>query len=86
MKRTFSDTEAAQIGKQVGVDFKHINLEQFRIGLSVELEHGTEDTRTNVTGDDLAMTAKIAWAHLNEIPDYYTRLTRMERQAKGSKS
>ena len=81
MKRTFSDQEASDIGKAIGIDFNKVHLEQFRIGLSVELEHGTENTKTNVTNDNLATTGKIAWAHLNEIPDYYTRLTKMEQGA-----
>ena len=37
---------------------------------------------TNVTGDDPITTGKIALAHLNEFPDYYTRLEAMEGQAK----
>ena len=81
MKRTFSDQEASDIGKSIGIDFHEVDLEQFRIGLSVELEHGTEDARTNVTDDNLQATGKIAWAHLHEIPDYYTRLTKMEHAA-----
>jgi hypothetical protein len=50
--------------------------------MGVELEHGLSDLVTNVTDDDGVMTAKIALAHLNEFPDYYTRLARMEEQAK----
>jgi hypothetical protein len=50
--------------------------------LGVELEHGTHDPQTNVTGDDPTVTGKIALAHLNEFPDYYTRLEAMEEQAK----
>ena len=49
--------------------------------MDVELEHGTRDPATNVTDDDVIMTAKIARAHLNEFPDYYTRLAKMEAQA-----
>ncbi|HEX9380836.1 MAG TPA: DUF5661 family protein, partial [Gaiellaceae bacterium] len=47
-----------------------------------ELEHGLHDLLTNVTGDDPVVTGKIALAHLNEFPDYYTRLERMEEEAK----
>ena len=49
--------------------------------MDVELEHGLHDERTNVTDDDPHTTAKIALAHLNEFPDYYTRLERMEGEA-----
>lgn len=81
MMRTFTADEARVIGGQIGIDFHKIDLEQFRTGLSVELEHGRLHHETNVTNDDELMTGKIAWAHLMEIPDYYTRLTRMEREA-----
>jgi len=54
------------------------DLEQFRQGLDVELEHGSRVGDTNVTDDDPLLTAKIALAHLRELPDYYTRLARME--------
>lgn len=81
MKRTFTTAEASVIATQIGLDFNHIDPEQFRIGLAVELEHGAHDPETNVTNDNLQMTGKIAWAHLKEIPDYYTRLTKMEHEA-----
>lgn len=80
-KRQFDLDEARAIGDELGVDWKATDLEQFRLGLSVELEHGVADPRTNVTNDDPLLTGKIAWAHLNEIPDYYTRLLAMEREA-----
>jgi hypothetical protein len=48
---------------------------------SVELEHGKRDSSTNVTQDDEELTGKIALAHLNEFPDYYTRLEKMETEA-----
>ena len=80
-KREFTVEEAKSIGDSIGVDWSKTNLEEFRIGLGVELEHGLRDPQTNVTNDDPLLTGKIAWAHLNEIPDYYTRLVAMEREA-----
>jgi hypothetical protein len=50
--------------------------------MEVELEHGRHDPQTNVTNDDPILTAKIALAHLKEFPDYYTRLKRMEEEAR----
>ena len=79
-KRKFSTEEARSIGTQLKIDWSQIDLEQFRRGLEVELEHGAIDPQTNVTGDDLALTGKIAWAHLKEIRDYYTRLDKMESE------
>lgn len=81
MKKEFTSVEAQSLGEKVGIDFNKYNLEEFRMGLSVELEHGTADPETNVTNDDEIKTAKIAWAHLKEIPDYYTRLLKMEKEA-----
>jgi hypothetical protein len=52
--------------------------------MNLELEHGRADPRTDVTHDDPSMTARIALAHLNEFPDYYTRLNRMEQEAEQS--
>ncbi len=57
------------------------DVEQFRRGMDVELEHGTVDSNTNVSDDDPLTTGKIALAHLNEFPDYYTRLDKMEEEA-----
>ena len=79
--RTFSASEAMDIGRSIGVDFTQIDPQEFRMGLAVELEHGTRDPETDVTGDNLEMTGRIALAHLREIPDYYTRLQRMEAEA-----
>lgn len=82
-KRQFSTQEARAVGKQLGLDWTKIDLEQFRRGLEVELEHGAIDPETNVTGDDLVLTGKIAWAHLKELQDYYTRLDLLEAEAEG---
>jgi hypothetical protein len=80
-KRRFDVEEARVIGTTLGLDWTKIDPEQFRRGLEVELEHGAWDPETNVTNDDLTLTGKIAWAHLKEFPDYYTRLDKMETEA-----
>lgn len=81
MNKTFTNEEAREIGEKIGIDFTQFDLEQFKMGLSVELEHGAHDPETNVTNGDVYLTGKIAWAHLKEIPDYYTRLAKMESEA-----
>ena len=83
MKTHFDTSEAAGLAERLGVDIsvEPFDLEQFRMGLDIELEHGARDPETDVTHDDPLTTAKIALAHLREIPDYYTRLTEMERDA-----
>lgn len=82
--REFSRDEATEIGRRIGIEWSagEVDLEQFRMGLRVELEHGTADPATDVTGDDEVMTGKIALAHLREVPDYYTLLAAMEHEAK----
>jgi len=82
-KKHFTAEEAKQIGEALGIDWSKFDVEQYRMGLDVELEHGKVDQYTNVTNDDPSMTGKIALAHLNEFPDYYTRLDKMEKEAEG---
>ena len=81
MKNEFGTDDARKIGEQIGVDFTKFDLEEFRKGLAIELEHGSHDPETNVTNSDPLLTGKIAWVHLKEIPDYYTRLEKMESEA-----
>jgi len=82
-KKHFTAAEAKKIGETLGIDWSKFDIEQYRMGLDVELEHGRVDLHTNVTDDDPVMTGKIALAHLNEFADYYARLDKMEREAEG---
>jgi hypothetical protein len=80
---TFSADKARAIGEAIGIDWStsRFDVAQFQMGLDVELEHGIRDPATNVSDDDEITTGKIALAHLNEFPDYYTRLAVMEAEA-----
>ena len=80
-KKVFTAEQAKEIGEKLGIKWDKFDVEQFRRGMDVELEHGTVDPNTNVSNDDPLVTGKIALAHLNEFPDYYTRLDRMEEEA-----
>ena len=84
VKTSFSKKEAAAIALLLGIDFKKskFDLNEFWMGVNIELEHGTKSSQTNVTGDDPIITGKIALAHLNEFPDYYKRLKVFEKEAK----
>ena len=79
----FTADQAREVGTKIGIDWSTapFDVEEFRSGMDVELEHGLHDVSTNVTDDDPIVTGKIALAHLNEFPDYYTRLERMEAEA-----
>lgn len=78
--KKFTAEEAKEIGEKIGITWDKFDVEQFRMGMDVELEHGTVDSNTNVTDDDPVITGKIALAHLNELPDYYDRLDKMEEE------
>ena len=77
----FTIDQARQVGEKLGIKWDKFDVEQFRTGMDVELEHGGIDPLTNVTNDDIILTGKIAFAHLKEFPDYYTRLVKMEKEA-----
>lgn len=76
-----SQQEAENIGNTLGIPWDTISLEEFTMGMNVEMEHGTRYPETNLTSDDPLLTWKIAWAHLKEFPDYYTRLLKLENEA-----
>jgi len=80
-KGRIREEEAQIIGDELGIRWDRFSIDQFRRGMEVELEHGRQDPATNVTNDDLLVTGKIALAHLNEFPDYYDRLEKMEKEA-----
>ena len=80
-KKHFTAEEAKAIGEKIGIDWSKFDVEQFRMGMDIELEHGKVNAETNVTNDDPVLTGKIALAHLNEFPDYYDRLYEMEEEA-----
>lgn len=84
-RKRFTAEQAQAVAAGIGLDLGEVpfDLEQFRRGMEVELEHGSQDPVTNVTNDDPMITGKIAWAHLREMPDYYDRLDAMEAEAEG---
>jgi hypothetical protein len=78
--KQFTEEEAKKIGDSIGIDWQKVDIAEFRVGLSIELEHGSHDPETDVIGNDELLAGKIAWAHLKELPDYYTRLEKMESE------
>lgn len=83
-KKIISKEEAKKIGEQLGIIWDKFDVDQYKMGMEVEMEHGSADPLTNVSNDDLLVTGKIALAHLYEFPDYYTRLLKMEKEAKAN--
>ncbi|WP_195987198.1 DUF5661 family protein [Clostridium sp. D53t1_180928_C8] len=82
-KISFTSEEAKDIARKIGIDFtkEKFDLNEFTIGINVELEHGTKFLKSNITNNDPILTGKIAYAHLLEFPDYYTRLKKLETEA-----
>lgn len=80
--KQFNEIAAKKIGKTLKIDWKEVSIDEFTKGLNVELEHGSKDPQTNVTNNKGKLTGEIAWAHLKEVPDYYSKLAKMEKVAK----
>lgn len=82
----FTDVDARDALREIGIDPDHegISLQAVLAGMNVELEHGSRFPDLDVTGDDPVVSAKIALAHLREMPDYYERLSRMEAEAEAA--
>lgn len=83
MENKFNNEQVEKVAQELGIDWLQVkfDLNELKMGMNVELEHGLRDPRTNLTNDDFLMTGKIALAHLMEYPDYYQRLEKMEREA-----
>ena len=79
--KKLNSKDANEIGNDLGINWDDVKLEEFTKGVNIEFEHGTKYPETNVTKDDKKLTGKIAWAHLKEFPDYYTRLEKLEKKA-----
>ncbi len=69
----YNINDAIKAASVLNVSFNNFTLEEFLDGINIEIEHGTINPQTNVTNDDLILTAKIALAHLNEYPNYYNK-------------
>jgi Protein of unknown function (DUF5661) len=72
-KRPFTSDEALAVASELGIDFEALgcDLDQFRMGLGVELEHGPRDPETDVSGDDPIITGKLALAQLDAVAQLY---------------
>ena len=69
----FSIKDAFKVAEILDIKFDKFPPEDLLRGLNIELEHGLINKSTNVTNDDLLLTAKIALAHLKEFPNYYNK-------------
>jgi hypothetical protein len=69
----FEIEDAVYASEVLDIKFDKFTILDFLEGINIELEHGTINSKTNITNDDLIMTSKIALAHLNEFPNYYNK-------------
>ncbi|MCL2678817.1 MAG: hypothetical protein FWF18_00715 [Dehalococcoidia bacterium] len=74
MEKVFTIEQATEVAAKIGMNFDKWDVAEFCLGMNVELEHGKADANTNITDDDPVVTGRLVWAHLNKIPDFYTRL------------
>jgi hypothetical protein len=81
-KQDYAEKLVGLLSKKAAIDISKYDMNELVQGMLVELEHGSRNSETNVTDDDPIQTLKIAIAHLDEISDYYTRLNKMESEAK----
>jgi len=79
-KKRITREEAYYYGKKLGIDFRKLKKEEWNYALLVEIEHSIINKKTNVTNNDIMLTAKIALAHIMEYPNYYKYLKEMERE------
>ena len=80
--KKLNSKDAKKIGDDLGINWNEVDINEFTKGVNIEFEHGTKYPETNVTKDDKKLTGKIAWAHLKEFPDYFTRLEKLEKKAR----
>lgn len=74
---------AKQIGDQIGVNWDLVDLQEFFMGIMEEQEHagilGGEASKI-IERFDYKASARIAYEHLLERPDYYTQLEKIEQE------
>lgn len=73
-KAAATKDEAKKVLAAVNTEKMSIDVEEFRIGLDVELEHGTRFKDANVTNNHPLVTGMIVLAHMKESLDYYKLL------------
>jgi hypothetical protein len=67
-----------RIAKKLGIDISDFDMNELVMGMEVEMEHGSSNDKTDITGDNPEATFKIVMAHMNESPKYYSKLKKVE--------
>jgi hypothetical protein len=79
-RKQISSDEAKRIGEALHVDWEQVDLEQFRQGLMGEHEQAAIDPETGLTYEGVLLTGKVVLAHMQEFPDYFTRLAKLKEE------
>ena len=80
-RKQISSDEARRIGESLHIDWDRIDLEQFRQGLMGEADQANMDSETGRTYDSVLLSGKLVVAHMQEFPDYFTRLEKLKAEA-----
>jgi hypothetical protein len=79
-RKQISPAEAKRIGESLHIDWDQVDLEQFRQGLMGKHPQEIVDPETGLTYDGVLQTGQIVLAHMEEIPDYFTRLEKLKEE------
>lgn len=80
-RKQISSDEARRIGESLHIDWDQVDLEQFRQGLMGSHEQEAVDPETGLTYDGVLLSGKLVLAHMQEFPDYFTRLAKLKAEA-----
>ena len=79
-RKQLSSEEAKRIGEALHIDWDQVDLEQFRQDLMGNHNQGSIDPETGLTYDGVLLTGKVVLDHMQEFPDYFTRLAKLKEE------
>ena len=86
-KRTqISAAEAERVGECLQIDWEQVDLEEFRQGLMGNHKPGDIDPETGLAYESVLLTGKVVLAHMDEFPDYFTRLAKLKEEVRSQYS
>lgn len=75
-RKQISAKEAKLIGKSLHIDWDQVDLEEFRQGLM----KGAHDSEPAPIYPGVLLTGRVVLNHMQEFPDYFTRLAKLEEE------
>jgi hypothetical protein len=80
-RKQISPADAKRIGEALHLDWDHVDLEQFRQELMGKQTQEIGDPETALTHDGVLQTGQVVLAHMEEFPDYFSRLEKLRAEA-----